>query len=66
MAIALRDAGFQDVEVNLDCIVLDEVYYQVDDDLTKWQQDAIDGAMMFPIAMKLDRGQGSIEFLEDL
>ena len=35
MAIALRDAGFQDVEVNLDCIVLDEIYYQVDDDLTK-------------------------------
>ena len=66
MAIALRDAGFQDVEVNSDCIVLDEVYYQVDDDLVDWQRDAMKGEGMSPIAMKLDQGQGSIEFLEDL
>ena len=50
----------------MDCIVLNEVYYQVDDDLIKWQRDAMAGEGMSPIAMKLDQGQASIEFLEDL
>ena len=66
MARALRDAGFRDIEVNLDRIVLDEVYYQVDDDLVDWQRDAMKGEGMSPIAMKFCREHRLVELVEEL
>ena len=66
-ARALRDAGFQDVEVSLDCMVLDGVRYDYfDDGLIQWQQDAISGDGMAPIAMQLDSERRSVKFLKTL
>ena len=66
MAIALRDAGFQDVTVELYTMLLDGREYQMDADLVQWQQDAIDGEEMLPIEMQLDFEQGSVKFLKTL
>ena len=66
MAIALRDAGFQNVDVNLGTIVLDGVYYQAEEDLIQWQRDAIDGEEMNPMTMQLDFEHRSVEFLKTL
>ena len=39
----------------MDCMVIDGVRYDYfDGGLTQWQQDAIDGEEMDPIAMQLD------------
>ena len=67
MARALRDAGFKNVDVNLGTIVLDDgVCYQVDDDLVKWQRDAMGGQGMSPIAMKFCREHRLVELVEEL
>ena len=67
MARALRDAGFRDIEVNLDRIVLDDgVCYQVDDDLVDWQRDAMKGEGMSQIAMKFCREHRLVELVEEL
>ena len=61
MAIALRDAGFQDVTVELYTMLLDEREYQIDADLVQWQQDAIErGGDVAPIAMQLDFERRSV------
>ena len=60
MAIALRDAGFQDVTVELYTMLLDGREYQMDADLVQWQQDAIDGEEMLPIAIQLDFERRSV------
>ena len=66
MARALRDAGFRDVDVNLETIVLDDgVCYQVDDDLVEWQRDAMKGEGMSQIAMKVDREKHLVELVEE-
>ena len=65
MARALRDAGFM-VMVELYTMVLDGREYGVDADLVQWQQDAINGDGMIPIAMQLDFEHGSVEFLKTL
>ena len=66
MAIALRPAGFRDIEVNLETIVLDDgVCYQVDDDLVEWQRDAMKGEGMSQIAMKVDREKHLVELVEE-
>ena len=59
MAIALRDAGFM-VMVELYTMLLDGREYQMDADLVQWQQDAIDGEEMLPIAMQLDFERRSV------
>ena len=66
MARALRDAGFQDVEVFLDFVSAGGVVYQIDNVLVDWQQDAINGDGMIPIAMQLDFEHRSVEFLKNL
>ena len=42
------------------------VYYQADENLIQWQQDAISGKGMDPMAMQLDFEQGSVRFLKTL
>ena len=66
MAIALRDAGFKNVTVEMSVIVLDGREYEVDADLVQWQQDAINDEGMIPIAMQLDFEHRSVEFLKNL
>ena len=66
MAIALRDAGFKNVTVEMSVIVLDGREYEVDADLVQWQQDAINDEGMIPIAMQLDFEHRSVEFLKTL
>ena len=66
MARALRDAGFKVVMVELYAIVLDGREYEVDPDLIQWQQDAINGDGMIPMAMQLDFEHRSVEFLKNL
>ena len=65
MARALRDAGFK-VMVELYTMLLDGREYQLDADLIQWQQDAINGDGMMPIAMQLDFEHRSAEFLKNL
>ena len=65
MARALRDAGFK-VMVELYTMLLDGREYEVDADLIQWQQDAINGDGMIPIAMQLDFEDRSVEFLKNL
>ena len=49
----------------MDCMVLDGVRYDYfDDGLIQWQQDAIDGEEMAPIAMQLDSERRSIKSLK--
>ena len=70
MARALRDAGFENVEVGMYVIVLDGREYSIDADLVQWQKDAItdpsrrtlDG--MTPMAMQLDFERRSAKFLK--
>ena len=64
MARALRDAGFKDVAVSMDYMVLDGVHYQVDDVLIEWQQNAIDEEVMSPIAMKFYPEHSLVELVE--
>ena len=45
---------------------LDGVYYQLDEDLIQWQQDAISGDGMAPMTMQLDLEHRSVEFLKNL
>ena len=66
MAKALRDAGFDEVMVARSFMRLDRVYYQLDEDLIQWQQDAISGNGMAPIAMQLDSERRSVKFLKTL
>ena len=66
MARALRDAGFQDVTVELHTMLLDEREYEVDADLVQWQQDAMSGKEMAPMAMQLDFERRSVKFLPGL
>ena len=63
MARALRDAGFN-VLVNLYVILLDGREYQIDADLIQWQQNAISGEGMDPMAMQLDFERRSVKFLK--
>ena len=65
MARALRDAGFK-VMVELYTVLLDGREYQLDADLVQWQQDAINGDGMIPMAMQLDFEHRSVKFLENL
>ena len=65
MARALRDAGFK-VMVELHTVLLDGREYQLDADLIQWQQDAINGDGMIPMAMQLDFEHRSVEFLKNL
>ena len=64
MARALRDAGFKDVAVSMDCMMLDGVHYEVDDVLIEWQQNAIDEEVMSPIAMKFYPEHSLVELVE--
>ena len=67
MARALRDAGFENVEVSLDYMVLDGVnFYYFDHDLIQWQQNAIDGEEMIPMAMQLDFEHRLVKFLKTI
>ena len=66
MALALRDAGFDKVTVARSFMILDEVYYQFDEDLSKWQDDAIGGKGMNPMAMQLDFERRSARVLKTL
>ena len=66
IAQALRDAGFDTVMVARSCMRLGGVYYQADEDLIQWQQDAIDGEEMLPIEMQLDFERRSVKFLKTL
>ena len=66
MAKALRAAGFDQVMVARSFMRLDGVYYQLDEDLIQWQQDAISGDGMAPIAMQLDSERRSVKFLKNL
>ena len=52
--------------VELYTMVLDGREYGVDADLIQWQQDAINGDGMIPIAMQLDFEHRSVEFLKNL
>ena len=65
MARALRDAGFKAM-VELYTMMLDGREYEVDADLIQWQQDAIDGDGMIPMAMQLDFERRSVKFLKTL
>ena len=64
MAQALRDAGFDTVTVFRSFMRLDGVYYQLDKDLIQWQQNAISGDGMPPMAMQLDFERRSVKFLK--
>ena len=64
MARALRDAGFKDVAVSMDYMMLDGVHYQVDDVLIEWQQNAMDEEVMSPIAMKFYPEHSLVELVE--
>ena len=64
MARALRDAGFKDVAVSMDYMMLDGVHYQVDDVLIEWQQNAMDEEVMSPIAMKFYPEDSLVELVE--
>ena len=66
MARALRDAGFNHVEVLLKTIRLDGLRYHIDAGLTKWQRDAMDGDGMIPMAMQFDFEHRSVKFLKTL
>ena len=65
MARALRDAGFKDVAVSMDYMMLDGVHYEVDDVLIEWQQNAIDEEVMSPIAMKFYPEHSLVELVEE-
>ena len=65
MARALRDAGFM-VMVELYTVLLDGREYQLDADLVQWQQDAINGDGMIPMAMQFDFERRSVKFLKNL
>ena len=66
-AQALRDAGFDTVMVGRSFMRLDAaVYYQADENLIKWQQDAISGKGMNPMAMQLDFERRSARVLKTL
>ena len=64
MALALQDAGFESVVVDVDWIILDEVEYEVDSVLVKWQENALQGQST-PMVMKLDRERLSVGFVEE-
>ena len=70
MAIALRDAGFKVVTVDLYTMRLDGREYSIDADLVQWQKDAITGPSrrtldgMIPMAMKVDREKRLVEFVQ--
>ena len=64
MARALRDAGFKDVAVSMDYIMLDGVHYEVNDLFIEWQQNAIDEEVMSPIAMKFYPEHSLVELVE--
>ena len=64
MARALRDAGFKDVAVSMDYMMLDGVHYQVNDLFIQWQQNAIDEEVMSPIAMKFYPEDSLVELVE--
>ena len=66
MAIALQVAGFEDIEVDFHGFSLDGSEYLLDDELVKWQQDAILGWEMTPIRMELYPKQRRAEFVEYL
>ena len=66
MAKALRAAGFDQVMVARSFMRLDGVYYQLDEDLIQWQQDAISGKGMTPMTMQLDSERRSVTFLKTL
>ena len=66
MAIALQDAGFEEVEVDFHGFSLDGSEYLLDDELVKWQQDAIVGWGVIPIRMELYPKQRRAEFVEYL
>ena len=66
MAIALQDAGFEEVEVDFHGFSLDGSEYLLDDELVKWQQDAIVGWGVTPIRMELYPNQRRAEFVEYL
>ena len=71
MAIALRDAGFKVVTVDLYTMLLDGREYSIDADLVQWQKDAITGPSrrtldgMTPITMKVDREKRLVEFVQE-
>ena len=71
MAIALRDAGFKVVTVDLYTMLLDGREYSIDADLVQWQKDAITGPSrrtldgMIPITMKVDREKRLVEFVQE-
>ena len=52
--------------VELYTVLLDGREYQLDADLVQWQQDAINGDGMIPMAMQLDFEHRSVKFLENL
>ena len=52
--------------VELYTMMLDGREYEVDADLIQWQQDAIDGDGMIPMAMQLDFERRSVKFLKTL
>ena len=64
MARALRDAGFKDVVVSMDYMMLDGVHYEVNDLFIEWQQNAIDEEVMSPIAMKFYPEDSLVELVE--
>ena len=64
MARALRDAGFKDVTVSMDYMMLGGVHYEVNDLFIEWQQNAIDEEVMSPIAMKFYPEHSLVELVE--
>ena len=65
MARALRDAGFK-VMVEVHTMLIDGREYEVDADLVQWQQDAMSGKGMAPMAMQLDFEHRLVKFLKTL
>ena len=65
MARALRDAGFK-VMVEVHTMLIDGREYEVDADLVQWQQDAMSGKRMAPMAMQFDFERRSVKFLPGL
>ena len=65
MARALRDAGFKDVTVSMDCMILDGVLYEVNDLFIEWQQNAVDEEVMSPTAMKFYPEHSLVELVEE-
>ena len=51
----------------MDCMMIDGVNYDCfDHGLIQWQEDAIDGEEMIPIAMQLDSERRSIKSLKTM